>query len=104
MTDTDMLAEELPDKSWHFIYDFTIYDLKCCSGGRRMIFSLTISHSFFVIYYSLQLKYMVVRQLDMLTDGGCDYTGSLCLCLGNDKFTHDAAVIIIQMADRFIQK
>ena len=47
---------------------------------------------------------MVVRQLDMLTDGGCDYTGSLCLCLGNDKFAHDAAVIIIQMADRFIQK
>ena len=40
----------------------------------------------------------------MLTDGGCDYTGSLCLCLGNDKFAHDAAVIIIQMADRFIQK
>ena len=59
---------------------------------------------FFVIYYSLQLKYMVVRQLDMLTDGGCDYTGSLCLCLGNDKFAHDAAVIIVQVADWFIQK
>jgi hypothetical protein len=28
LTDTDMLAEKLPDKSWHFIYDFTIYDLR----------------------------------------------------------------------------
>ena len=40
----------------------------------------------------------------MLSDGGCDYTGSLCLCLGNDKFAHDAAVVIIQVADRLIQK
>ena len=40
----------------------------------------------------------------MFTDGSGDHSGSLCLCFGDDKFAHDAAVIIIQMADRFIQK
>lgn len=101
-----MLAEELPDKSWHFIYDFTIYDLRfeMLQWRETDDFLTYYFPLIFVIYYSLQLKYMVVRQLDMLTDGGCDYTGSLCLCFGNDKFAHDAAVIIIQMADRFIQK
>ena len=32
----------------------------------------------------------------MFTDGSGDHSGSLCLCFGNDKFTHDAAVIIVR--------
>ena len=47
---------------------------------------------------------MLIRQTDMFTDGSGDHSGSLCLCFGDDKFTHDAAVIIVQVADRFIQK
>ncbi len=40
----------------------------------------------------------------MFTDGSGDHSGSLCLCFVNDDFSHDAAVLIIQMADRLIQK
>ena len=41
----------------------------------------------------------------MFADGRGDDSGSLCLSgFGNDEFTHDAAVIIVQVADWFIQK
>ena len=40
----------------------------------------------------------------MFSYGSGDYSGLLLFSFANNKFSHDAAVVIIQMTDRFIQK
>ena len=40
----------------------------------------------------------------MFSYGSGDYPGLLLFSFANNKFSHDAAVVIIQMTDRFIQK
>ena len=46
----------------------------------------------------------MIRQVYMLADGSRDNSGSLLFGFGNDEFSHDVAVIIVQMADRLIQE
>ena len=40
----------------------------------------------------------------MFSYGSGDYSGLLLFSFTNNKFSHNAAVVIIQMTDRFIQK
>ena len=40
----------------------------------------------------------------MFSYGIGDYSGLLLFSFANNKFSHDAAVVIIQMTDRFSQK
>ena len=40
----------------------------------------------------------------MLANGSCDDSGSLSFNFGCDNFSHDTAVIIVQMTDRLIQE
>ena len=44
----------------------------------------------------------MIRQVYMLADGSRDNSGSLLFGFGNDEFSHDVAVIFVQMADRLI--
>ena len=40
----------------------------------------------------------------MLADGSRYYSGSLLFGFGNNEFSHDTAIVIVQMTDRLIQK
>ena len=60
-----MLAEELPDKSWHFIYDFTIYDL------RFEMLQWRETDDFLTYYFPLIFCYLLLVTVEVY---GCKAT------------------------------